>query len=149
MTNGFFFVLALLAGVGVSVQLGVNSQLRQAVAHPVVSALISFAVGTLVLTVYVLGAARQSVPSLETFRHIEWWKWTGGLLGAIYVTTAILAAPRIGAANFVSLVVAGQLLAALLFDHFGYVGFLQHSINWYRVAGALLIVGGVYLIQRN
>jgi len=147
--NWIYLLLALLAGVGVSVQLGVNAQLRQAVSNPVVSALLSFTVGTFVLCLYVFGAARQALPSVELLRHITWWKWTGGLLGAIYITTAIVIGPRIGAANFVSLVVAGQLLAALLFDHFGYVGFPIHPANVYRLLGALLIVAGVYLIQKH
>jgi transporter family-2 protein len=144
-----YFVLALLAGVCVSVQLGVNAQLRQEVTNPVISALISFSVGTIALCIYVLGTSRQALPSLELVRSIAWWKWTGGILGVIYITTAIVVGPRIGAANFISLVVAGQLLAAVLFDHFGYVGFPVHPATVYRLLGVLLIVAGVYLIQKN
>ncbi len=147
--NWIYFLLAFLAGVGVSVQLGVNAQLRTAVTNPIISALISFSVGTVILAVYVLTTSRSAIPSMEVARGIDWWKWTGGLLGAIYVTTAIIIGPRIGAANFVSLVVAGQLLAAIAFDHFGYIGFPLHPVTLYRLLGALLIVAGVYLIQKN
>ncbi len=147
--NWIYFLLALLAGVGVSVQLGVNTQLRQEVTNPIISAFISFTVGTLILGIYVFSVSRNALPSVVLLRDISWWKWTGGLLGAVYVTTAIIVGPRIGAANFVSLVVAGQLLAAVLFDHFGYVGFVIHPATIYRLLGVLLIVAGVYLIQKN
>ena len=147
--NWIYFLLAFMAGIGVTVQLGVNAQLRTSVTNPIISALISFSVGTVILAVYVLTTSRNAIPSMEVARGIDWWKWTGGLLGAIYVTTAIIIGPRIGAANFVSLVVAGQLLAAIAFDHFGYIGFPWHPVTLYRLLGALLIVAGVYLIQKN
>ncbi|MDJ1500588.1 DMT family transporter [Xanthocytophaga agilis] len=143
-----YLFFALMAGVGVSTQLGVNSQLRNTVINPILSALISFSVGTIVLAIYMVANSRNSIPSFDVLRNIVWWKWMGGVLGALYVTAAIMIAPRIGAANFVSLVIAGQLLATLWFDHFGYLGFTIHPVNIYRLLGAMLIVLGVYLIQK-
>ncbi len=147
--NLFYFLLVFIAGIGVTLQLGVNSQLRQVVGSPVLSALVSFLVGTSALLLYVLATARNTLPALETFRGIAWWKYAGGMLGAFYITTVIIAAPRIGAANVLALIVAGQLLAALACDHFGWIGFTVQPITIYRVLGALLIMAGVLLMQRK
>lgn len=147
--NLFYFLLVFIAGIGVTLQLGVNSQLRQVVGSPVLSALVSFLVGTSALLVYVLATARNTLPALETFRGIAWWKYAGGMLGAFYITTVIIAAPRIGAANVLALIVAGQLLAALACDHFGWIGFTVQPVTIYRVLGALLIMAGVLLMQRK
>lgn len=92
---------------------------------------------------------RVPLPALDTIRQVSWWKWTGGIIGAIYVTTVIISVPRIGTANLVSLSVAGQLLAAVVLDHYGLLGFAQHPANAWRLLGLALIVGGVLLVVRN
>ena len=48
-----------------------------------------------------------------------------------------------------ALLLAGQLFVALLLDHFGWAGFRQSPISLGKVAGLLLIFGGVWLIQRG
>jgi transporter family-2 protein len=146
--NLIYFIFAFLVGIATSVQSGVNSQLRQAVAHPIQAALISFGSGFVVLSVISL-TLRAPVPALETMRGISWWKWTGGLLGAIYVTTVIITVPRIGAGNLLSLSVAGQLLAAVILDHYGLLGFKEHGLTVWRLMGVLLIVLGVVLVVKN
>jgi transporter family-2 protein len=77
------------------------------------------------------------------------WAWLGGALGAYYVATSIFVAPRLGAANLISITVAAQLFMSLALDHYGLVGFAQHSINVWRILGALLLVAGSLLILRN
>ena len=72
-----------------------------------------------------------------------------GVLGAFFVTTVILSVQKIGSANMICLIVAGQLLTAMLLDHYGLLGFKLHQINGWRIAGGLLIVAGVYLIVKN
>ena len=52
-----------------------------------------------------------------------WWSWIGGLFGATYGLTAILLASRMGAATLTALVVTGQLICAVVLDHFGWLGF--------------------------
>lgn len=76
------------------------------------------------------------------------WVWVGGLLGAFYVTASIVAAPRLGGALFVALLVTGQMAAAMALDHFG-VLVARTPISPSRVLGALLIVAGVALIMRR
>lgn len=146
--NIVYFIFAFLVGVATSVQSGVNSSLRQLVAHPIQAALISFGSGFVVLTAVSL-VLRAPVPAWETLRDISWWKWTGGLLGAIYVTTVIITVPRIGAGNLLSLSVAGQLLAAVILDHYGLLGFKEHGLTLWRLMGVLLIVLGVVLVVKN
>jgi transporter family-2 protein len=57
-------------------------------------------------------------------------------------------APRLGAATLVAALVAGQMVASLLIDHYGWVGFAVHPVNPVRILGAALVVGGVVLVQR-
>lgn len=143
-----FIILAFLTGVAISVQAGVNANLRQLLANPVLAAAVSFGSGFVALLLVLL-TTRASVPALDTIRQISWWKWTGGIIGALYVTTVIISVPKIGTANLVSLSVAGQLLAAVVLDHYGLLGFAQHSANTWRLLGVALIMVGVLLVVRN
>lgn len=146
--NFIYLILAFLTGLAITVQAGVNANLRQAVTNPVLAAAISFGSGFLSLVLLLL-ASGATVPTLETARQISWWKWTGGLIGAVYVTTVIISVPKIGTANLVSLSVAGQLLAAVVLDHYGLLGFTLHPANGWRLLGLVLIMAGVLLVVRN
>lgn len=142
------YAIALLAGLAVVIQAGVNSELKLSINNPILTALLSFCVGTIFLFMYILLTNRTPLPSLTTLAGISWWKWTGGLLGAIYITAVIIVSPRIGAANTIGFIVAGQLIAAVIFDHFGWIGFPVKMISLGRIAGVALLIAGVYLIRR-
>lgn len=135
-------------GMMITAQAGINSQLRMALGHPVVAATVSFVVGTIGLILVGL-MLRVPVPDMKQASAVPLWGWTGGLLGAAYITGAVVLAPRLGAAVLIASVMAGQLTAALLLDHFGLLGFVRQSITPARLTGAALLLAGVYLIQRR
>lgn len=148
MPKEIFYLIALLAGLAVTIQAGANAQLRLAVGNPVITAMISFLVGTTILVTYVLLTSTHLLPSFKTISGISWWKWIGGALGVFYIISVIVVAPRIGAASTFGFIVGGQLIFAVIFDHFGVIGFPQHPVSWLRVVGVLLLLAGVYLIQK-
>lgn len=149
MNNLIYYALAIIAGVMLSTQAGINAQLRTAVGDPVMAALVSFLVGTAALLIYVLIFNKENAGLMDSLKDMSLYKWTGGLIGALYVTGVIIVAPRIGATNTAGLIVAGQILFALFLDHYGLLGFIQHSISYMRVAGALLMIAGVFMILKN
>ena len=67
--------------------------------------------------------------------------------GAFFVTATVVLAPKLGAASMVALIVAGQMLMSVFLDHYGLLGFPLHPINWARMVGMCLLVGGVVLIR--
>lgn len=142
-----YFFLAFCAGLALTVQTGVNTQLRSALQNPVAASLASFSVGTLVLFLCMY-FYDGPVPSLAALSLVSWWKWTGGILGAFIVYAIIVLTPEIGPANLLSLVVFGQVFLALLLEHLGLLGFTLHSVSALRLSGLVLLVVGVYLIQR-
>lgn len=139
--------MALAAGAAVSTQFGVNSQLRGVVGGPVVAAAVSFVVGTVALIALALVVDR-SLPSLEAVMSAPWWVWIGGLLGAFYVFASIILTPRLGAATTVGLILTGQLLASVVMDHFGLLRLPVQEITLPRLLGVLLMIAGVFLVQR-
>ncbi len=142
-----YILLALIAGACAPTQAGINSQLRLWTNDAVLAALISFAVGTVALAVYVT-ALRIPWPPLGTAVGLPWWQWTGGFLGAFLVAVTVILAPKLGASTMIAFFVAGQMIASLFLDHFGLVGYHIHPVNMGRILGAVLLVAGVVMIEK-
>jgi bacterial/archaeal transporter family-2 protein len=145
--NYFFIFLAIAAGMMMPTQAAINNKLAGYVESPILSALVSFAVGTLALFLYVL-AAGIPFGNLANAKNAPLVAWTGGILGAFFVTTAVILVPRIGVALTFSLIIAGQMFVTLIIDHFGWLGVPEKSISPLRVLGAALITVGVVLIRK-
>jgi transporter family-2 protein len=140
-------LLALAAGVLLPLQAGINAQLRSVLGSPLAAALVSFLVGAAGLALITL-VLRVAVPFRAAWAGSAWWQWIGGLIGAVYVLTIIILAPKLGAATLMAAVVAGQMLASLVLDQYGLLGFPQHPVNAVRLLGAVLVSAGVVLVQR-
>jgi bacterial/archaeal transporter family-2 protein len=141
-----YLLFALAAGAMLPIQFGINAQLASWLGSSVRAALVSFVVGAVSLAAVALVAAR-GWPSAERVSAAPWWVWIGGALGAFYVLGSIVAAPRLGAVTLFVMILAGQALASLLVDQFGWVGFEQHPVNTLRVAGVALLAAGVALVR--
>jgi transporter family-2 protein len=141
-----YLLLAFAAGAMLPFQAGINAELAGWVNSPVRAAFVSFLVGTLVLLV-IAALVFKPLPSWTRLGDAPWWVWIGGALGAFYVAGSIVSAPKLGAATLIALVVAGQALASLAVDHFGWVGFEESPITLGRIGGMVLIAGGVILVR--
>ncbi len=137
--------LAVFIGMLLPLQALINAALGRTTFGAVFAALVSFAVGTLVLLAW-WGATRPSFDA-STLAQVPWWAWTGGMIGAVYVAAATLLVPRMGAAPLICLVVFGQLVGSLLLDHYGVLHSRQ-PIDPLRVAGAVLVIVGALLVVR-
>ena len=80
---------------------------------------------------------------------MPWYAWVGGLYGAFFVAMAAFAAPRIGVATMLTAAIGGQILAALMLDHFGLLGLARQPVSMERVAGAVLVLIGAVLVRRG
>ena len=84
---------------------------------------------------------------LGLMRGLEWYYFLGGLAGAMIVWTVALTGPRIGIATTSAAIIAGQMVGAILWDHLGLLSQAKDPIDALKIAGALLIVGGVVLVR--
>ncbi|HUR12013.1 MAG TPA: DMT family transporter [Flavitalea sp.] len=143
-----FYVLPILAGVAMTIQAGVNSQLRIVLNNPLLAAFISFITGTAALGLLLL-FSKKTIPSLSVYAATDWYNLTGGLLGAFFVMVVILTVRQIGTANLFALIIAGQFLTALVFDHYGLLGFKINPVTVQKLIGILLLISGAYLVNRK
>lgn len=138
--------LAVVIGVLLPLQALINARLGQLTHGPLLASLVSFLVGTLVLSAAVL-ATRTAIPDARMAAAVPAWAWLGGVIGAVFVVAATLLVPRLGAAALVCLVVFGQIAGSLLLDHYGVLT-APRPIDALRVLGVMLVGVGALLVVR-
>jgi transporter family-2 protein len=147
MSRGLAVLLGVGAGCLVGMQAPINSRLGKTVGSTE-AATISFLVGTVAL-VMILLVVRGGVGNLGDVGRAPWWALVGGLLGAVYVSVALVAVRTLGASGLTAVVIAGQLLISVAIDRFGLLGVAKQQIGVSRVIGLVLLVAGVALVVRK
>ena len=148
MIVALWAILGIVAGACIAIQAPINTQLsRMLGGAPTVAAGISFFAGAVVLGLISVLLIRGEGRSLDWSAPTPWLYFAGGCLGAVYVTTAVLLTPRIGAAAVMAFAVTGQLLAGILIDRTGFLGVAVREIGVGRMMGAVLLVAGAVMIR--
>ena len=145
--NAHLLLFAFFIGCMIPLQAIINNSLRVAVGSGAVfAALINFLVGSVILLV-VCVASGEKWGSVLKLSSVAPWQLMGGLLGAMFVFGTTLLAPRIGVATMLSLVIAGQVLASLVFDRVGILGMVERELSAPRAIGAVLVIAGVLMVN--
>ncbi len=140
-------LLGIVSGAFIAVQAPINAQLARGLGLPVAAAFFSFLSGTVVLGIVTVVMTRAQGISLDWKAPAPWLFVAGGLLGGFYVTLSTVLVPRIGAAALMAFLVAGQLIAGMLLDRIGFLGFAVREISLGRIAGAVLLLAGALLVR--
>ncbi|MBA3301535.1 MAG: DMT family transporter, partial [Thermoleophilaceae bacterium] len=82
-------------------------------------------------------------------KTLPWYYLLGGVLGAVYVTTALVSVQTLGAGGVTAATIAGQLTASVVVDRFGLLGLDERPLSWQRVVGVALLAAGVFLVVRD
>ena len=141
-------VITFIASVIITAQSSINSELNSHIQNPLITALINFATGLLVLLIMMLISRpiRQGffrIPSLIRAGTLRRWQLLGGLSGAFFVSSQSGLVSVVGVAIFTVAAVAGQTSAALLVDKFGIGPAGKQPVTLARIGAAILGICGV------
>ncbi len=141
------FWIALVAvfagGIALGVQAPINSALSRATGDTTLATLVSFGVGFLALLLLLI--FRGGISGLSIFKSAQPWMFTGGVLGAFYVWSAIWSVSRLGVVTMTAALILGQLLVAMVIDSTGAFGVPVNEIGWQRIAAILLVGAGLVM----
>jgi bacterial/archaeal transporter family-2 protein len=143
---GVAIALTACAGGLVAMQAPINSKLGKA-AGTFAAASISFLIGTAIL-IAITAVSGKGV-DLAAASKLPWYYFTGGALGAAYVTTVLVSVRTLGAGGVTAATIAGQLTTAVVLDRVGVLGLPEKQVTVGRVAGVALLAAGVFLIVRE
>jgi transporter family-2 protein len=142
--------LNILIGLGVGalvvIQGSMNSRVMMALGGAIPATLVSFIIGTLALFAVILVTGHVTL--LKGLSQAPRWSLLAGVVGVAFVMGTAFLIPRIGTAHTVALLVCGQVLTGLVFDHFGLLGMPVIEISMTRMLGCGLLVLGAVLIGR-
>jgi transporter family-2 protein len=145
MDRGVAVILTAVVGGLIALQAPINAGLGKATGN-LPAALVSFLVGTLILLLIVVVSGHTG--GLASTFDVRWYYLVGGLLGAAYVTVALISVRTIGAGGVAAATVTGQLTAAVLIDRLGVLGLERISLSASRLLGVGLLLLGTFLIVR-
>ncbi len=144
--NPFTLSVALVTGAAIAVQALANTRLRVALGTPVWAAIAQFVVG-LVLLLGVAVVTRQPAPMMGGLARMPLWGWLGGAVGALFIVVSIVLTPRLGTAVTLATITVGQTIAALVLDHYGWLGSPVIRLSLPRVLGAACLLLGIFLMR--
>ena len=147
MSRGIAVGLVAIAGLLVGMQPPVNARLGREIGG-LQAAAFSFIVGTVAL-VLIASVSKRGLGTFADVGGVPWWALVGGLLGAVYVTVAILTVRTLGVSSLTAIVISGQLFSAVIIDRFGLLGIAKQPIGATRIVGLVLLVLGVILVVRR
>jgi transporter family-2 protein len=139
---------AVACGLLIASQARVNSELSYRLGDGVLTALISFSSGLIIVSIALVAAPtarRGLVTAWSAFwqRRIPWWYAAGGAAGAFFVLSQGLVAGVLGVALFTVAVVTGQTLAGLVLDARGLGSMAATRVTATRIGGAVLALVAV------
>lgn len=122
-----------------------------------IASLMSGRIGSLesAFVVHLGGALIASVPllimgggQLGRWRELPAYALLSGGLGLVLIAAISYSIPRIGLANTVAPLIAAQLVAGSIIDHFGLFGLEVRLLDPVRVAGIALLFAGIWMVTR-
>lgn len=147
MNASWIIPFIILGGALQTCGAAMNGQLNKSMVNPWLASAVSFAVITFLFAALFF-MMPHPLPSQQNLAAMPWWAVIGGLVGAVQVYAGLTLVNRVGAGPFVGLTVTAALVTSLVVDHFGWFRMTHHPLTMWRTAGALLLVGGVYLITK-
>lgn len=142
-----FVILAIIIGVLMPFQAGLNAELTRYLKHPYLAAFVSLSVGAIVMSFLIL--FNSGFSELKRLADAPPHLFLGGLLGAIFVGSSLFFIPRMGATAMIAAFITGQLLGSVLVDHYGLMGLTPNPITISRIMGIILLFAGIFLVIRK
>ncbi|EIJ70161.1 DMT family transporter [Pasteurella bettyae] len=141
-------LLGIFAGMLGAMQTAVNGQLGRILHSPLQAALVSFIGGALALLIFVGVKEGRFHRIFETTqKHMPWWLWLGGLLGAAFVFMGVVLMPIVGTGTTVILALLGMISGSLLVDQYGILGAPRKPVYGIQILGLIILFLGVALIR--
>lgn len=113
---------------------------------PYTAGLVIFVVGAFAMLI-MIAVLKQPLPAVNAMFNAPLTAWLGGVLASLYILAVVSVTPKLGVGTTAVLVISGQILVALVLEHFGAFKSSQHTFSWSRAVGAILVIAGVITIR--
>jgi transporter family-2 protein len=140
----YLFVLMLFIGVILSLHLSMNAQVGVILKNSRMANAIFWTIGA--ITAIIIGLSGWDPAVFTQLKNVPAWLFIAGAMGAALVFGIAWTIPQISAGAAFVLMIAGQVIAGMIFSHFGLLGSPVERISLIKILGVLLLIGGVGII---
>ena len=137
------YFLTMFLGVILAVHLAMNGKVGSVLNNARVGNALFWCIGA--LGAVAIGLTGWQTGALQPLRQVHPALFTAGILGACLVFAIAWLIPQVGAGPVMITLLAGQVLGGLIMSHFGWLGSPVQPITWAKLAGILVMIGGVTL----
>jgi transporter family-2 protein len=141
-------LIAAIVGTLIPLQAAANAGASKYLGDVSYAVLLSFIVGTIIISLYILFMKPNIANGALTLGFPK-YILLGGCISAIYTIAITYLSPKLGVGNTLYIILVGQMLMALVVDHFGILGAMKHELTLSRVSGVVLILIGLYLTKKT
>ena len=142
-----FYILTMFLGVVLAVHLAMNGKVGSVLQNARVGNALFWCIGA--LGALAIGLSGWRSGALEPLKQVHPVLLTAGVLGACLVFAIAWLIPKVGAGNIMIVLLAGQVIGGLVMSHYGWLGSPVQPITLAKVAGVVVMIGGVLLATRG
>jgi len=145
MKSIFFMLFGAIAGSFIALQNTLNSSLGKKTGYfgsVLLLTIISTITLIIIISISPKTATLKNAPGLS-----QWYLYLGGILGVLILAIPIFILPKIGVSATLSSMIFGQIVLALILDHFGFMGNPTITIDLKKILGAFLLLISIFLIN--
>jgi transporter family-2 protein len=147
-SNLIYLLMAFVTGALIPIQAATNAAFSKSIGNPYITGLMVFVVGLAGMSVFVL-LSGATIPTAKQLIAAPVYGYLGGIIVATYVVMITILVPRIGVGTAIGFIVTGQIIFAVIIDHFGLFNVAVKPMDAARFIGVLLIAAGVYLVMKK
>ena len=139
------YLIAFAVGGGTTAYLTTNSLSSSKIGAELPVVVVYFIIAA--LTTFLFLSVRGGQEGLSKLTALPWYGYVTGVAAAVslFLTTQLIG--NIGPDKFFVCSVAGQLVISVGLAHFGWLGAEQEDVNWQKVLGIALAIGGAALVS--
>lgn len=140
-----WFIIPVVIGLCQPLIIQMTIQLARVMGDMPASAVLHF-VGAFTGAIFVLLGLRGGDSEWST---LPWWAWFGGAIGVCCLWLMNSTVPKLGIAPTFATIVASQLVASLVIEHFGWLGTEVRDITMVHIVGVLFLALGAFLVSHQ
>ncbi|MCF6132900.1 DMT family transporter [Flavobacterium wongokense] len=147
-SNLIYLAMALITGALIPIQASTNAAFSKSVGNPFLTGLMVFIVGLIGMVAFIV-ISGTAMPTTQQVISAPLYSYLGGVIVVIYVIMISVLVPRIGVGTSIAFILTGQVIFAVIIDHFGLFNVVPRSINFTRIIGLVLLISGVYIVMKK
>ena len=137
------YLFTIFLGVILAVHLSMNGKVGSVLNNARVGNALFWCIGAAAATI--IGFTGWQSGALQPLKDVHPLLLTAGVLGACLVFAIAWLIPQGGAGPVMITLLAGQVIGGLVMSHFGWLGSPVQPVTLAKIAGVLIMIGGVTL----